>query len=513
LPLVSKFYMTLSKVVLCLCLSFVFGILLESFFVLPSEKLTRVFILLCFLVLFFVLLKKKQIAFFSLILICVVLGILRFHAAELKISHSRLRNYNDLGKEIVLIGTVSKEPEIRKNQTKIEVSVQEIIIENQKIPVSGKVLVIANPFPQYNYANKLKIKGTLQTPQNSENFNWRGYLAKEGICSVSYWPQIELIKTDDNNDFFSKIYGGILYFKNKLRQSIHYSLLPPQSWIAGAMILGDKTSISSEFKEKLNITGLRHITAISGMHITILSVVLMQLLIGIGLWRSQAFYLTIFLLVLFIVMIGMPSSALRAGIMSGFLLFSEKIGRKSYAQRAVVFAATFILVANPLLLRFDVGFQLSFLAIMGIIYLSPIFEKCLRIIPKERFLNLRSILAMTLSAQIFTLPILIYNFGQVSLVAPITNILILPFIPFIIGSGFLFALIGIISPLLGLVFSWPCWLILTYVVKVIDCFSQLPISSITFKDISWAWLGVYYLFLFLALIIYQERIKNYFLKY
>ncbi|HEC93393.1 MAG TPA: ComEC family competence protein [Candidatus Atribacteria bacterium] len=503
--------MTPSKLFLFLCLSFIFGIFLNSFFVLSPDKVMGIFVLLFFLVLFFTLLGKKNIAFFFLIIICVIFGVFRSQIAELKISHNRLRNYNDLDEEIVLIGTVSKEPDVRKNQTKVELSVQEIITENKGIPISGKVLITTNRFPQYDYGDKLKIKGVLQTPRNPEGFNWKGYLAKEGIYSVSYWPRVELIKKHATNDIFSKAYGGILCFKEKLRQSIHHFLLPPQSLIAGAMILGDKKQMPYELKEKLNIAGVRHITAISGMHITIISVVLMQFLLGIGLWRSQAFYLTVLFLILFIVMIGMPSSALRAGIMTTTLLFSEKIGRKNYTFRALIFAAVFILLVNPLLLRFDIGFQLSFLAVIGIIYLSPLLKNLLKKIPEGRFFNLRSIISMTLSAQIFTLPLLVYNFGRISLVAPLVNILILPFIPFIIGLGFLSALAGTIFPLLGQILSWPCWLILAYIVGIVEYLSRLSCSSIVMQDISLFWVALCYLFL--VIVVWRKRRRTLLLNY
>lgn len=501
-----------SRLFLYLCLSFIFGIFLSSFFICALEKVWEIFVLLFFLTTFCFLLKKKKFGLIFLFLLLIILGIYRVQLAELKISQNILKNYNNSGREIILIGTVSNEPDIRRDWTRLEFLVQELIVGNEKTTISGKVLVTTDRWPRYEYGDKLKIKGQLQAPQNIESFNWEGYLAKEEIYSLVYWPQIELIEKHTLNTFSSKIYRGVLCFKSKLRQSIYQSFLPPQSLIAGAVILGDKKRIPYELGEKLNITGVRHITAISGMHISILSVVLMQSLISIGLWRSQAFYLTILFLVLFIVMIGIPASAFRAGIMAVFLLFSEKIGRKNYASRAVIFAATFILLRNPLLLRFDVGFQLSFLAVIGIIYLSPFLEKWLKIVPREKFLNLRTILAMTLSAQIFTLPILIYNFGTISLLAPITNILILPFIPFIIGWGFLFALTGTIFPFLGWFLSLPCWLILTYVVKIVNWFSQLPFSSINFKDVSWVWLVICYLFLFLILVVYRQRTKKLFLK-
>ena len=288
---------------------------------------------------------------------------------------------------------------------------------------------------------------------------------------------------------------------------------PPQETILASIVLGDKRRMSDDLKDKLSIAGVRHITAISGMHITILSVALMQFLIGVGFWRRQAFSMTIGFLVLFIVMIGLPSSAIRAGIMIGLFLLAQALGRKSSSFRVIVFTAAGILVVNPLLLRFDIGFQLSFLAVLGIVFLGPLFQDCLKKVSEGNFLNLRSMISMTLSAQIFTFPVLIYNFGMISLIAPITNILILPFLPFVIGSGFLFGLAGLIYQPLGQVLSWPCWLVLTYITELVKWFSSQSFASIRFKDVHLIWLGAFYLVLILIVWRFSKKHKQSFLNY
>jgi competence protein ComEC len=300
-----------------------------------------------------------------------------------------------------------------------------------------------------------------------------------------------------------------LDFKNKLRESIEQNLSPPESSILGAIVLGDKRKISEEWKTKLNFAGVRHITAISGLHVTILTSILMTLLIGLGFWRQQAFFGAILITILFIVMTGFQPSAIRAGIMGGLYLLAQYFGRLNTSSRTIVFAAALMLFLNPLLLRLDVGFQLSFLAMLGIIYLSPFFQNWLKFIP---WLQVKSILAMTFSAYFFTLPILIYNFGYFSLIAPITNILILPSLPFIMGLGFIFALAGIIFQPLGWILSWPCWLLLTYLIKIVDFSSSSSLSAYTLK-ISWAWLPISYLILGVITWRLQEKQKLKFLEY
>ena len=105
------------------------------------------------------------------------------------------------------------------------------------------------------------------------------------------------------------------------------------------------------------------------MNITIISSLILSFVLGLGFWRNQAFYFSAFIIFIYILMIGAPASAVRAGVMASILIAAQGFGRISSGARAVVFAAVLMLFFNPLLLRFDVGFQLSFLAILAFIFL------------------------------------------------------------------------------------------------------------------------------------------------
>jgi competence protein ComEC len=200
-------------------------------------------------------------------------------------------------------------------------------------------------------------------------------------------------------------------------------------------------------------------------------------------------------------------------VMAGLFLLAQHLGRLSAGQRAVVFAAAFMLVLNPLLLRLDVGFQLSFLAILGMIYFQPFFSELLKKIPNPKFFPVATTLSATLSAQIFTLPILIYNFGYISLTSPITNILIVPFLAPISILIFVFGLAGVVFYHLGLILSLPVWLCLTYITKVIDLFSKVSFASLKLENIHWFWLAIFYLMLGAVIWRLQEQQRLKFLEY
>ena len=322
------------------------------------------------------------------------------------------------------------------------------------------------------------------------------------------WPKIERMGENFGNPVMEILFS----FKNKFKESARKFISPPQEGILEALFFGDEENISKEWKDKFNFTGTRHITAVSGMNITIIASLILSFALGLGLWRQQAFYLSIVLLLLYILMIGAPASAVRAGIMGGLLLLAQRLGRMSKASRAVVFASTFMLFLNPLLLRLDVGFQLSFLAILGIIYLQPTITNWFKKIPNPKIFPLKTTLSTTIAAQVFTLPILIYNFGYIPLISPMTNILIVPLLAPITILIFVFGLSGMIFWGFGWILSWPTWLSLTYITKIIDSFSQIPFASLTLK-IHWVFLVISYLILGFIVWRLQERQKLKFLEY
>jgi len=500
--------MTASKIFLYFCLSFVIGIFINSFVKIPQLAMLGVLILS--LILISVLWKYKKLTITGFCILFLVLGIWRSQNIGSEIRNNGLEKYNNLDQKITLIGIIDDEPDIKEKSIKLKVKSEKIEIGGESIKISGDVLLTIKRYPEYQYGDKLKITGRLETPVADINeFDYKEYLKKDGIYSVMNWPEIELIGKGFGNPVMSILFS----FKNIFKETAQRFISPPQEGFLEALIFGDENNISQEWKNKLNFTGTRHIAAVSGMNITIISALLLNFLLALGFWRNQAFYFAIILLVLYILMIGAPASAVRAGIMGGLFMAAQHFGRLSVASRAVVFASAIMLFLNPLLLRLDVGFQLSFLAIIGMIYLQPIFSEFLKKIPNFQFFPLRATLSATLSAQIFTLPILIYNFGYIPLVSPITNILIVPFLAPITILIFIFVFGGMIFYPLGFLLSLLTWFSLTYLTKVIDIFSKFPFASLKLENTQWIFLVIAYLILAIITWRLQEGQKMKFLKY
>lgn len=432
--------------------------------------------------------SRQKIIFYAVVAVLIIGIIFRYYKLEEKFDAQKY-----FKNQPHLIGKIVKEPDIRDNNIKLIVKAWPIEDGQAFFEKKDyiKILITVDRYPEYNYGDGLKITGKIQEPMSFEDFNYKDYLKKDGISAVVYYPKIEKIYLKpDLSDFFIV---PTLKLKEKLREKLHYYIPFPQSYILSALVLGDKNKISADFKEKLNISGLRHLTAVSGLHIVVLSSALVSFF-GFFLKRDRAIYFSLLFIFFFIVLTGFQISSIRALIMGSLFLIGPLLGRKSFGLRSLFLAGLFMLLVNPFVLFYDIGFQLSFLAALGIILLSPAFNKKTNFI-FGKFSKLREITSTTLSAYIFTLPILVYNFGQTSFAGLISNLLILPIIPFVMVLGLLFLFLSILLPFVGFIFSFIAWLVLSYVILVIKIFSQ-PFFAQSFEKISFVWMAISYVFLF-----------------
>jgi len=207
-----------------------------------------------------------------------------------------------------------------------------------------RVLVSANKFPEYAYGDKINLDCMLQLPKNQDSFDYRMYLAKDGIFYLCQKPKIELLASGQGNN----LYAGILQIKNKFNDNINRLIPSPEAGLLSGLILGGSVGLPDELKTNFSRTGLTHIIAVSGYNVTIVAEYLMLLGIFLGLWRKQAFWFAIVGILIFVIMTGLSASAVRAGVMGTLLLFAMKNGRLANAQNAVLAAAGIMLFFNPL---------------------------------------------------------------------------------------------------------------------------------------------------------------------
>ncbi len=465
--------MSRSEIFLFLCLAFVVGVALRSW--LEFSFLISYTLFLFSLVIGVLGWRNQRIRLFSFILFFLFLGIWRY---ELDISgvEKKIQSYNN--KRVNFIGLITEEPDIRKDHVKLIIKCKKVFEAGKEKKISGRVLAKTSLYPSYQYGDELEIVCHLRTPEKINDFDWVGYLKSKKIYSVCYYPKIRLVSRGGGNFIYRKIF----IFKNKLRTMIDSSLPEPSASLFSALLLGVRKGLTPQLNETFKKVGLSHILAISGQHITIISSILTALITSLFLNfldRKKTFILSFIILSFFIILIGSPVSAVRAGIMGFLGGLAPFINRREAPLNALIFAGTLMVLINPQILRFDVGFQLSFLAVLGIIYLIPIFLNYFSFLKKlSKFLELKTIILMVLSAQIMTLPWVIYKFQIFSLIGILANLLILPIIPFLLSFGLLVSLVGFFWLTLAKILFWIIWLLLTYILKVSESLAKFPWSAL-----------------------------------
>ncbi|MFH0819967.1 MAG: ComEC/Rec2 family competence protein [bacterium] len=472
--------MSSSKIFLFSCLAFIAGIGVSSLFppqIFSADFLFFVYVLLLGFI--FTLIfgwQKKKLKFILFLLIFFVLGFWRYQISWLKTVEGQIESYFD--QKITFSGVVAQEPDERIDSQRLVIRVSEA----EGKAANGEILVTASVYPQHNYGDRLRISCKIKKPQNFNDFDYGQYLAVFDIYAICGFPQIEVLEKNQGGKFYQEIFA----FKKKLRQVTVENLAEPPAGFLIAFLLGDKKSLDQTLFNNFAKSGLAHIIAISGQHITIISVLLLSFFISLGFWRKQAFYLISFCLISYVIIIGAPASAVRAAIMGFLLLFAMHLGRLNSADRALSLAAALMLAFNPKLIL-EAGFQLSFAATMGIVYFYPFFRERLRKV--SSFWGLRDLVLITLAAQIAVLPLSLYYFKRLPLFSILANFLVLPILPLVISLGFAALFIGLIYPALAKILFWFLWLILIYIIKVAEYSVKLPLSYFEFQRVSWWWAG------------------------
>ncbi len=363
--------MSYSRLFFYCCLFFILGVFIRSIF----EFDFFIAYLFLLLALFFLILsfKNKYFLVLGLWLIFLFLGILRYQLSLPQESDNKIYFYND--QQIEFRGIVSKEPDQREDKVRLEIEAQKIFIYNDWQKISGKVLLTNYLFPEYQYGDYLQIACSLQKPEKINDFAYDKYLARYNIYSLCYYPKISKVEKGYGNRILAGIYKIKNYFVSKINQILPE---PHSSFLAG-LLIGAKKSIPPDLTAVFNKTGTTHIIAVSGYNVTIIAVFLLLLAQNLGLGRKKAFWLIIVILIIFDIITGLQASIIRASIMGALVLLASYLGRLSNIRNVLVLAAVVMLLINPKILVFDLGFQLSFLATLGLIYLNPVLIKLTKI--------------------------------------------------------------------------------------------------------------------------------------
>ena len=437
-------------------------------------------------------------------------GALRFPSSLPGGDEQSLCFYNDKG-VVEIQGMVAEEPDVRSTFCQLELAAQEINIGGTKREIRGTALIRLPRYPGYHYGDVLQVTGELETPQPFDSFDYRSYLAHEGIHSILYYPQIEVLDSGEGVRLLRWTYA----LRERLSVSLTKALPEPQCSLAQGILLGIRGNIPYSLNEAFSRTGTAHLLAISGLHISIvIGMVLSLAILAFGRRYSIYIWLALLAIWLYVLLTGMRPPVIRGAIMGSLFLIAEFLGRQRSAIIALAFAAAAMVGVQPGVL-WTVSFQLSFLAMAGLILLFPQFQIWGRQVvatssgDREALMTTGAMvtdaLAVTLAAVTAVWPLVAYYFGIVSLVALPATFFSLSALPAIIVTAGLVAFAGLLVPLLAQVLGWLAWLFLSYLLLIVHGFDALPGSSLELASVSSWQVWCYYIVLAAAVAVVSRR--------
>lgn len=424
-------------------------------------------------------------------------GAARLESQLPPVDSSHVSFYNDLRAEIRLTGVIASDPEDRETYTRFVLRVERIRIAELEIaaPLEGLVLVHASRLVEWSYGDWVRVRGNLETPPSELDFDYASVLANEGIYSWMPSASVDLLEHGHG----SQLLGAIYRLRASLLRTILRVFPDPEAQLMAGILLGIEGGISPSTREAFNRTGTTHIIAISGFNLTLIAQASMRIS-GRSLGRRRGAIAAIGVILIYTVMVGADPPVVRAAIMATLGLIAAYLGRVSQALRSLGLAAVIMTLINPLSL-FEVGFQLSFAATLGLIlYAEPLQQAVQRMLEKlvdrehaERIGPLLGEYALfTLAAQLTTLPITVVAFHRLSLVSILANIFVLPLQPGLMLTGGLAMLTGAISQPLGQAVAWIAWPFPAATIRLASAFARLPLGSLQLKRLSFAFPLLYY---------------------
>lgn len=462
------------------CLGFLLGIIFRSLFFVNLYNSLLLILISFFVLIFFIFISKRKLGVvFFVLCLSFFFGIYRFSISDIP---SPQYFDSNIGNSLPFYGKIIDEPNIKENS-------QQVLVEVEEKDERTRILVSTNFDEEFKYGYKISLLGVLKKPENfitdqGKNFDYINYLRKDGIFYVMNFPKINIVSIDGGN-FFRKI---LFSLKENFSEKVNRVVASPENLLLSGLILGEKSSFSKELRESFINTGTIHIVALSGYNITIVSEWIMRLFSFLPI--NFSILVGVLSIFLFVLMTGGGSTAIRAGIMAVLALIARATGRDYDIGRILVLTAVLMILFNPFLLVFDVSFQLSFLATIAVIFFTPRFDKYFLWMTKS--FGLRDILSTTVAVYIFVSPFILYKMGSFSIVSLPANILILPFIPFTMGLGFVTGFLGLFNYILSIPTGILSYLLLHYELAVISFFSHFSFSLISFPNFP----------LFLTLLIY-----------
>jgi competence protein ComEC len=401
----------------------------------------------------FIVWQKKILIFITLILAGA--GFSGIYIKNQK--HDSFQNF--WNKNIEINGWAQSAPDEREKDTRITI---QGTIQNQQ----GKILLILPPETKIAYGDSVKVTGRLLQPENFSGFNYQAYLERLGISGIIKKPNTIEIDPNQKQGLHIFLWGSTL--REKLRKNLEKGLPFTHSKIAMGILLGVKSELPQTIKESFQRSGLMHILVVSGFNVSVVVLIVAFGLRSLG--QRAVFIGTLISLLFFLTLTGLDPPVLRAVLMGGMTAWAVGMGRKTDVRNVILLSILIISLHNPLLLQRDIGFFLSIFATLGILFGCSFVEKKLHFVPSW----IRTILAVTIAAQVAVSGILILFFEQLPMVGLLANLLTEPLIPFAMASSFLVTILGWLPTVITKIISIPAIMSIELIIQIAHFLGKVP---------------------------------------
>ncbi|MCJ7585829.1 MAG: ComEC/Rec2 family competence protein [Anaerolineales bacterium] len=431
----------------------------------------------------------------SLSLVTCFLGVGRYQYSIPTIDAHHIAWYNDRQYDLLVTGVLTEPPDVRDTYTNLRMNVTSVNTGDESLPVGGLILARILPGQTFHYGDVIRLRGLLKTPPENEEFSYRDYLAREGIHAYMPSAEATLLPFRGGNSLVAAIYA----LKERSLAVIYRIFPDPEASLLSGILLGVDTGLPADLLQAYKDTGTAHIIAISGFNITIIAALFVALFSRLLGPRKGALAAVVGI-ALYTILVGANAAVVRAALMGGLALFARQVGRRQDGLNTLTFVAALMAVGNPFVL-WDVGFQLSFAATLGLIlYAQPLQEwvtqRLTRVSPPETAQKISAPLTdyflFTLAAQLTTLPIMAYQFGRISLVSLIANPFILPAQPAVMLFGGLALLLGLLYLPLGQLAAWLAWPFVVYTNRAVELFASFPHGVLVLGNFSLLFVILFY---------------------
>jgi len=401
------------------------------------------------------------------LVLLILIGALAFKALFFSgIESPSVRDFVD--KEIVMTGIITGEIIPREAAQEVTLKNIEVNGEIQK----GKILARLPKFQNFSLGNILEFRCELVVPEPMDGFDYAAYLESRGVYAVCYRP--ESLVVQGQTDWGIQDY--LLSLRLVMIDRLGKIFPEPHAAFMSGILFGGSGGLSEDLKGDFSRTGLSHVMAASGYNVSIFSQLLLILLMRSTLGRRRAVVVSALFVVLYIFLAGATPPVIRAGIMGVTVMLGTWFGRTPHAGNLLLLSAFLMMIFNPHLVT-DVGFQLSFGATAGLMLLGSWFGERVKFIPE--IFGLRESCAASLAAISATLPIMLWHFGSTSLIAPLVNLLILPWIPYLMLLGGIALGVGWLSIPVGAIAAVPASALSGFVLLLVTWFGSVNFASIT----------------------------------